>query len=543
MDSEWRYRLLGEEFGPLRLDALRELVHNGTLGLTDEVCEGEGAWRAVAEVLELQALPELADESASAPAAAPPLDEGLASLLNSVADQASAAAPGTAARTTKTDDWYCQTGDIELGPLPFDQLVELAASGQIGRGDRVRRGAEQPWQLATEIVGLVPDDVADAAASGEIGAGSDPGATSAEWYYEREGHTLGPVGLETLKLLADSGQLSPRDRVREGQGGRWLRAMTLPGLFTNLLAARSIAGQAEQAARARSAEEQDVAPEQSNLEVTADATESPDEAQSDASAAVEDAPPAASKPDRWDAFFAQAEARDLKRRGKPAATASAPANSPTVSMEVARPTPHTAPPAPVSMASAPPAPEPPRPPMPVAPPPPVMASKPAPRASRSPRVDFSGLGGSLRNVLSGIGNPRVWGVLAAIAVLAGLKFAPGLMAGQPGDVDYEPLASLWKRGLQLREQKADAAAWQSLAAEATPVLDEMQARLAPVVKSRGREVPIAQRILWMVDIPGGPTGASGHLRKLLESGTGTPEDAVKLGTDIMKETRRLLPPR
>lgn len=53
--SNWMWRSLGQEFGPVEITALNELVVSGTIGPDDEVCRsGSEKWQRVATVPELQ---------------------------------------------------------------------------------------------------------------------------------------------------------------------------------------------------------------------------------------------------------------------------------------------------------------------------------------------------------------------------------------------------------------------------------------------------------------------------------------------------------
>ena len=65
--SNWKWRSLGQDFGPVEITALNELAKNGTLGLDDEVCRGGSEqWQRVAAVPELQKF--FTPTSSSAPA-------------------------------------------------------------------------------------------------------------------------------------------------------------------------------------------------------------------------------------------------------------------------------------------------------------------------------------------------------------------------------------------------------------------------------------------------------------------------------------------
>ncbi len=53
--NNWKWRSLGQEFGPVEITALNKLAKNGTLGPDDEVCRGGSEqWLRVAAVPELQ---------------------------------------------------------------------------------------------------------------------------------------------------------------------------------------------------------------------------------------------------------------------------------------------------------------------------------------------------------------------------------------------------------------------------------------------------------------------------------------------------------
>ena len=95
---------------------------------------------------------------------------------------------------------------------------------------------------------------------------------------------------------------------------------------------------------------------------------------------------------------------------------------------------------------------------------------------------------------------------------------------------------------KLAQAKADSSAWAALKAEAAPILTEVQQDLAPVVESKGRQAPLAQRLLWMVDVKDGPTRADGYLRKVIEAGPAATEEDVKNGAAIMSEAKQFVPP-
>ena len=52
------------------------------------------------------------------------------------------------------DRWFCKVLDREMGPLEFGDLVELARSGTLTEGDRVRREGSDDWAAACDVAGV-----------------------------------------------------------------------------------------------------------------------------------------------------------------------------------------------------------------------------------------------------------------------------------------------------------------------------------------------------------------------------------------------------
>ena len=138
MSENWYYRVFGEEFGPVSLNDLRDAATNGTLSSDDEVRpEALTMWIPAKAVRELQDLYEVAVESAST----------VTGTMN-----AAAASPAV------TDEWYYRFGDnaeTEVGPLPFDSIIELAKAGRLMADDEVRLGIDSKWRRAGNMGRLV----------------------------------------------------------------------------------------------------------------------------------------------------------------------------------------------------------------------------------------------------------------------------------------------------------------------------------------------------------------------------------------------------
>lgn len=501
----WRYRLLGEEFGPVPLATLQELLASGDLGPADEIAGGDGRWRRADAVPELTG--RLADDELE-------VDDDLASLL----EQVDSAAADATQSPRVADGWYARILGADLGPFEWDRLSFMAAQGELSREDEIRRGTNGLWQPAGEIVGLFDALLTDAAS---------PPDAQARWFLESAGDESPGCTWSELQALVAAGRLSPRDRLREGTNPMWLRAATLPGLFTEQERSRTWAGQAEQPL-AISSRNSPTAIET----VVASAASSPPEPA---------APAAVDPPDKWAQFFDAAEEREQKRRRRdqkpapvptpPAVTASAPAAETRAALQ----TPAAATPAPSTFN------RPLTPPPPPAKAPPAFVPPPKPRRTRQgPLFDFSGLRDKFQGGGAGGPGAKLLVPLVLGLVLVGWRFLPSFGA-QPGAKDYPVLESLWQQALQIQERKGAASDWAALEAQARPVLDDLLSRLAPVVKAKGKEAPIAQRILWMVDDGTGPTGAPGYFRKILSAAGNVSETDFFNASEVMSEAASFLP--
>ncbi|MEZ6064612.1 MAG: hypothetical protein R3B90_02640 [Planctomycetaceae bacterium] len=103
------------------------------------------------------------------------------------------------------------------------------------------------------------------------------------------------------------------------------------------------------------------------------------------------------------------------------------------------------------------------------------------------------------------------------------------------------MTQVWQKTLKLRESEAPQTDWVTLQKEAQPVLDKAMAELSPIVNSQGIKVPLAQRILWLVDVKEGVTHAEGHLRKILAAGPEAKPEDYDAGAKYMSEAASLIP--
>lgn len=125
------------------------------------------------------------------------------------------------------DSWYCSVFGAELGPMSWDDLVQIVSHGQVGPRDQVRRGTSGQWQPASAVEGLLA--AATARRSTATSKADDPAATA--WCCEVFGAELGPMPWSDLQDMARRGALGPKTRVRRERSADWVLAETVEGLM------------------------------------------------------------------------------------------------------------------------------------------------------------------------------------------------------------------------------------------------------------------------------------------------------------------------
>ncbi|MFM7164987.1 MAG: GYF domain-containing protein, partial [Planctomycetaceae bacterium] len=124
--SDWYYSLLGEEFGPVSVATLHELLQDGTLAGSDPVRRSDAAEPITGT--EFQRLNPLT-------ANLPP---------ESSEDEAADA-------DEPCDLFWFQVEGITLGPVSGHSLIKLAEIGRISADTLIRRDNEFLWEAASEF--------------------------------------------------------------------------------------------------------------------------------------------------------------------------------------------------------------------------------------------------------------------------------------------------------------------------------------------------------------------------------------------------------
>lgn len=224
MSSEWYYQLFGEEFGPVTLEDLEDLVASETLAPTDLVRQGtSGGWKAVSSITR-----------ASSGGETPP--------TATVTIESDSVTPETG--------WYYESLGCTLGPITFDELAQHAESGELGpdddvwmgqQGKRRRAGsigrlmAAMPFQSSTVTIENRPatkspsdTDIFDSDTTlrePSQARPTPPQPVAAPpkqeqlWYAWIRGQEFGPVSLQDLQQWYRDQRLTVNDAVKPGLYG------------------------------------------------------------------------------------------------------------------------------------------------------------------------------------------------------------------------------------------------------------------------------------------------------------------------------------
>lgn len=134
MAEQWFYRMFGQDFGPIPLSELQDLVRAGSVSSTDEArTESSTKWVSVGTIREL----------------------GVAAAASSKTASATAAADVEHHPAQASDDWYCKLNGHDVGPIGFQVLLALAEQGRLFSDDELKLGTGGKWRRVASIGRLV----------------------------------------------------------------------------------------------------------------------------------------------------------------------------------------------------------------------------------------------------------------------------------------------------------------------------------------------------------------------------------------------------
>ena len=187
MSSRWYYQLMIEEFGPVPAEQLRELLNSGTLSDGDLVRrESSDVWIPVSDLRsslfadegsdsgslnqEIGDLSELAfefEDSGPTTRRGAYAEDSAADAPQSVETFRPAAQISTSTTSSRpmtppteipqraqeeiNEEWFCESLGHVMGPMSFEELIELGKGGALDANDRVKCGERGAWKIVEHL--------------------------------------------------------------------------------------------------------------------------------------------------------------------------------------------------------------------------------------------------------------------------------------------------------------------------------------------------------------------------------------------------------
>lgn len=173
MADRWYYRLMGEEFGPVDADQIRDLLQSGILSSEDTVrADTSDQWLPVASVSQLRLNPEdmevvsdLDDLHFVFEDSGPSRSAAERHAVNQSSNKSEA--PGRsdsrqiAGSSGNLPDepsseplYYARVLGQVMGPMPLDELTMMVTQQVVGADDEVRPEESEAWQPARTLAAL-----------------------------------------------------------------------------------------------------------------------------------------------------------------------------------------------------------------------------------------------------------------------------------------------------------------------------------------------------------------------------------------------------
>lgn len=237
MSDQWYYKLFGEEFGPVELTNVAQMLTSGELGSDDKVRRGaDGSWVFAGSV------PELKRATASVPvnsvaASTPDVADDIDSFML-IDEKASRKTEARQPEMAMDIDSFMLVDEQQKAKPPA-RSNDLASDLQNDLADDLATDLDS-FRIVDEQQAAKSAAPRARAASPEpppeppLESRTDPAA--AIWYFQGLDTVLGPVTRSELVEMARRAELGPKDLIRKGPKGRWLPSELLEGLFAEAAA-------------------------------------------------------------------------------------------------------------------------------------------------------------------------------------------------------------------------------------------------------------------------------------------------------------------
>lgn len=112
-------------------------------------------------------------------------------------------------QAASTQHWYVRINGKIRGPFDLERICSMRGRGRLGPSDELSHD-RRDWVRAGAVAEVFPDGFSSEATTPP---------NEADWFLLKDGRQQGPIQLEGLQALVQSGQLGPQDSV-------WKRGMT-----------------------------------------------------------------------------------------------------------------------------------------------------------------------------------------------------------------------------------------------------------------------------------------------------------------------------
>lgn len=168
----WFYEMMSQEFGPVPSSEIQQLIADGMLSSGDRVrSSSSDEWITAAEIANAEADAAAADEAEDLPNID---DFTFESPQNEPPPPVRPVSPEPEPEPAEDEyaepEFYIQSLGHVLGPLTQHELVEMAISGSVTRGDEIRDGEDGSWIAVETIPALQAEIMRQSSASSDSSA-------------------------------------------------------------------------------------------------------------------------------------------------------------------------------------------------------------------------------------------------------------------------------------------------------------------------------------------------------------------------------------
>lgn len=218
----WYYERLGQELGPMPVEALVRLAEEGMLGSTDKVRSADGEWMSASDVPEIATTLMLRVAPTAEAEPEPPADDTSETKSNRRRRQ-KRKTEDPKKHDEPVDEHQPSTAEAEPSEeAPVAGEDQKPVEGESEAEPETRPGESDAKQ---DTLNAEPDTQSE----DEV----EPEPAADRWFCRIDGVEHGPLTFAELTSMATRGRLKRPHEIREGDEGDWIAADLKPDLFVN----------------------------------------------------------------------------------------------------------------------------------------------------------------------------------------------------------------------------------------------------------------------------------------------------------------------